>query len=61
VTNPDIRAKLAGEFYVALERLDADKELLAIVGSWRDMLDDAEVLTMLREYNATGRVLHRPH
>jgi hypothetical protein len=40
-----------------LERLGAEPELLSI-DSWRDTLDDAEVLTMLREYNATGRALH---
>jgi hypothetical protein len=34
--------------------------LLAIVGSWRDTLGDAEVLSMLRAYNATGRTLQRP-
>jgi len=29
------------------------------MGGWRDTLDDAEVLTMLRDYNATGMALHR--
>jgi hypothetical protein len=33
---------------------------LAIVGSWRDTLDDAEVLSMLRDYNAGVGTLHRP-
>jgi hypothetical protein len=56
----DIRAQIATEIYTTLERLDPGPELLAIFGSWRDTLDDAEVLSMLREYNATGRVLHRP-
>jgi hypothetical protein len=56
----DLKAPIAHELSVALERLGADEELLAIVGSWRDTLNDAEVLSMLREYNATGRVLHRP-
>jgi hypothetical protein len=60
VTAPDIRAQLAGEFYIALERLGADDELLAIIVIWRDTLNDAEVLRMLREYNTTGRALHRP-
>jgi len=57
--SPDIRAQIAGEIYTAMERLDADEELLAIVGSWRDTLDDAEVLAMRREYNETGKTLHR--
>jgi hypothetical protein len=60
VTGPDLSAQIARELYAALERLSADPELLAIVGSWRDTLSDAEVLSTLREYNAAGRVLHRP-
>jgi hypothetical protein len=46
--------------YVAFERLDADPELLVIVGSWRDTLGDFEVLTMLRDYEAGRPTLHRP-
>jgi hypothetical protein len=57
---PDITAQIAGELYVAFERLDANSELLAIVGSWRDTLGDFEVLTMLRDYNAGWPTLHRP-
>jgi hypothetical protein len=45
----DVKAQIADEIYTALERLDADAELLAIVGSWRDTLPDADVLRMLRE------------
>jgi hypothetical protein len=48
----------AGEVYSVLERLGADEELLAIVGSWRDTLPDAEVLALPRSYNATGKALH---
>jgi hypothetical protein len=51
-TEQDTRQKIAAELYAALERLGTDEELLAIVGSWRDTLDDAEVLSMLRDYNA---------
>jgi hypothetical protein len=40
-----------------MERLGADEDLLAIVGSWRDTLPDADVLTMLRDDNATGKAL----
>jgi hypothetical protein len=39
----DLTALIARELYVALERVCADEELLAIVGSWRDTLSDAEV------------------
>jgi hypothetical protein len=57
---PDLNAQIVREVYTALERLGAGPELLAIVGSWRDTLDDADVLRMLREYNAGGKALHRP-
>lgn len=56
-----LQAQIAREFYTVLERLDADPELLAVVGSWHDTLDDTEILALLREYNRTGRVLHQPH
>ncbi len=49
---PDITAQIAAEIYTALERLGADEELLAVVRSWRDMLDDAEILALMRDYNA---------
>jgi len=38
VTEPDLKAEIAQEISIALERLDADEELLAIIGSWRDTL-----------------------
>jgi len=57
---PNITARIADEIHTALERLDADAELLAIVGSWGDTLEDADVLALLRDYNATGKTLHRP-
>jgi hypothetical protein len=38
-----------------LEQLGADEELLAVIGSWGDTLDDASVLAMLKEWNTTGR------
>jgi hypothetical protein len=56
----EIRAQIAAELYTALERLSADPELLAVVGSWRDTLDDDEILEHLKSFNRTGKVLHRP-
>jgi hypothetical protein len=56
IPDADVRAQIVGEIYKVLERLDADEELLAIDDSWRDTFDDAEALTMLRDYNAG-----RPH
>lgn len=42
------------ELYIVLERLGADRELLATIGSWGDTLEDKDVLTTLRDIN-TGR------
>jgi hypothetical protein len=38
--------------YKALQRLGADPDLLAIVGSYGDTLDNEMVLKLLREWNA---------
>jgi hypothetical protein len=43
---------------VVLEQLSADPELLAVVGSWRDTLNDDEILEHLKSFNTTGKVLH---
>jgi hypothetical protein len=56
----DTRQKITAELYAALERLGADDELLAIVGSVNDTPTDKEALRMLEEYNRTGKVLHEP-
>ncbi len=61
MTRRGLKAQIADEIRAALERLDADAELLAIVGSWGDTLDDADVLSMLRDYNAGRPTLHRAH
>ena len=37
-----------------MERLGAGPELLSIIGSYGDTLEDEEVLALLREYNAEG-------
>jgi hypothetical protein len=43
-----------------LKRLDADEKLLAIVGGWRDTLDDAGFSALLQKYSTTGKVPYRP-
>ena len=40
------------DLYQKLETLGANRELLAIVGSWGDTLDDEEVLVLLKGWNA---------
>jgi aryl-alcohol dehydrogenase-like predicted oxidoreductase len=59
-TDQDTRQKITTELYAALERLGADEELLAIVGSMNDKVTDKEVLRLLEEYNRSGTVLHQP-
>ena len=39
------------EIFRAFKRLGADRELLSIIGSWGDTLDDREVLRLLKEWN----------
>jgi hypothetical protein len=56
----DVEAQIARQIFTAFERLGADPEFLSIINSWRDTLDDEEVLWMLKEYNSSGKVLHRP-
>jgi vacuolar-type H+-ATPase subunit B/Vma2 len=60
MTRADIKAQIATQLYTTLERLGADEELLAIVGSMNDTRTDKEVLRMLEEYNRTGNVSRQP-
>ncbi len=59
MTEPDLEAQIVGELYIAVEGFGADPDLLSIIGSWRGALDDAEVLLLLQDYNATWKALHR--
>jgi hypothetical protein len=45
-------AMLPRALYEEMERLGADPYLLAFINSWGDTLNDAEVLDMLRDWNA---------
>jgi hypothetical protein len=47
-----IEQQIRSEIYRAFELLGADPDLLAVVGSWDDTLNDEEVLTFLKEWNA---------
>ena len=47
-----VEQQIRAEIYRALELLNADRDLLAVVGSWGDTLDDTDVLTFLKEWNA---------
>jgi hypothetical protein len=52
----DVRVQIANEFYTTLEQLSADPALLSAVGSWRDSLNDDEILAHLKSFNRTGKV-----
>ena len=43
------------EIYIALEKLHASPELLALIG-WRDTATDAETLEELQRFNRTGSI-----
>lgn len=51
------RRAIVNELYFALSRLGARDELLAIVGSWGDTMDDARTLDYLRAFNRNGTML----
>lgn len=49
-----LRIGMASELCTALAALDAPRELLEIVGSWRDTMDDDDTLRHLRSYKQSG-------
>lgn len=46
-----IELKIRLEIFRAFKRLGADRELLSIIGSWGDTLEDKEALRLLKEWN----------
>ena len=55
----DLRTAIAAQIVKALQRLDADVDLLSVVGSYGDTLDDDEVLDLLKDYNETCTAMER--
>jgi len=49
-----IKRTIVNEIYLALSKLNAPDELLAIVGSWGDTTGDAATLDHLRAFNRNG-------
>lgn len=49
-----IQKKINYQISKAFENLGATAELLAIIGSYGDTLEDDEVLDFLEQYNKTG-------
>jgi hypothetical protein len=54
-----MKQQIAAEIYKAMERLGAEPDLLSIIGSYGDTLDDDDILGLLKSYNETGVVLHQ--
>lgn len=52
------KSDIVHEIYKAFERLEAPPELLSIIGSYGDTLEDSEVLKLLKEWNESGKILH---
>lgn len=52
MSDPDLKAQIAHERYAALDCLGAGEELLSIIGSYGDTLDDDDVLALLKHWNA---------
>lgn len=54
-----IKPQLVAEIYKAFEILGAEPELLSIIGSLGDTVDDATVLAWLKAYNVDGTIFSR--
>lgn len=50
----DTGLKITNELYKAVSALTADPCLLAMIGSWGDTLDDADILAGLHRHNEMG-------
>ncbi|MFI0849556.1 hypothetical protein [Mesorhizobium sp. IMUNJ 23232] len=48
-----IKAKLAHEIYGAVGKINPESDLLFVLGSYRDTLNDVETLMRLRHWNST--------
>lgn len=54
------KGKIAGLLYRIFEMKDADEDLLSIIGSYGDTLDDEEIVSMLESYIETGSSMIDP-
>jgi hypothetical protein len=48
----DIKSEIAAELYAAFKKLGAKPDLLRIIGSYGETMDDYWVLGMLKQWNA---------
>jgi len=52
----ETQLKIISQIYKAFEKLGAESDILAMVGSWGDTLPDDEILEMFRQHNKTGTI-----
>jgi hypothetical protein len=57
--NKDLRQEIGAEISKLLQAHGFPIELIAVLNSYGDTLDDAEVLDLLRDFNRAGVVLER--
>jgi hypothetical protein len=55
----ELSPKFASELYRAFEKLGADIDLLSVIGSYADTLDDETIIEILTTYNDSGHSLKR--
>jgi hypothetical protein len=54
----DDQKRIISQIYIAVDRLGASIELLCLIGSFGDTLDDSEVLEMMHQYNKDGSYIN---
>ena len=58
MTDDKAKAKIAHELYEAVRKLEGDSDLLCILGSYGDTVDDDDVLERLRQWNSSHENAH---
>lgn len=51
---PSINKKIMNQIYIAIQNLGGNMELLGVIGSYDDTLEDDEILDILEQYNKNG-------
>jgi hypothetical protein len=57
----EIDLKIINEIYTILEKLNANDELLSVIGSWKDTLEDEQILNELVKINNSIEVKITKH
>lgn len=58
MTDDTIKAKIAHELYEAVRKMDPKSDLLCIIGSYGDSINDEDVLERLRQWNNSHENAH---